>query len=369
MSSSHGEENRIRYVMFTDRSMEDRFFQEYIQQVSGFLRWILIVTSIVFLSMSLMDTQFLPARYIVPVSMIRVSISLCSLAFSFVIHKWKDIWSYSIILGMMGIGASSLTMWTSTLYAADTAPHLLLMGLVVILLVQFFIHISWIAANISAASSILLFLLLGADGLRTQDPLPLVFSIGYLVFFSLSFSFLSFMLGTYRHREYLDRVRLVQLSNTDPLTGIYNRTKFDEILERLPAMRKNLGQKGAIAFLDLDDFKKINDLLGHVAGDKVILHVVRLVKEHIRSRDVFCRWGGEEFTILFPETALEDAVAICERIRAMIEQADVGYEGGITVSFGVTTFHEEDTVHSFVGRADKLLYKAKTSGKNQCVWQ
>jgi diguanylate cyclase len=128
-----------------------------------------------------------------------------------------------------------------------------------------------------------------------------------------------------------------------------------------------------IALADIDDFKKVNDNFGHVAGDKVLKLVAGLLASSIRSQDIAARFGGEEFAILFPDTRLADAGAMVGRLRALLESKQWAVAasgeriGAVTVSFGVARLNAAESAEDLVRRADAKLYEAKSLGRNRVV--
>ena len=157
---------------------------------------------------------------------------------------------------------------------------------------------------------------------------------------------------------------LKRLATTDKLTGAYNRIKFQEIIDREIERVKRHNQPLSMIIFDIDHFKAVNDSYGHSAGDCALRTIADIVRENIRKIDYFVRWGGEEFMIISSETNLDDAYALAERIREIIENYTFEAVGKITVSFGVTEFKENDTENSFVKRADDAMYLAKRKGRN-----
>ncbi|WP_457621882.1 PAS domain S-box protein [Persephonella sp.] len=158
--------------------------------------------------------------------------------------------------------------------------------------------------------------------------------------------------------------KLEKLATTDGLTGIYNRVKFEEILEeRLRDFSVN-GIKFCLFLFDIDNFKKINDSYGHHRGDHVLKEVVGLVRKNLIPGSVFARWGGEEFIVLFPDIDLRRCFPVADGLRETISRHNFEVVGRITISGGLTESVQGDNSVSIVRRADKLLYKAKGSGKN-----
>ncbi len=152
---------------------------------------------------------------------------------------------------------------------------------------------------------------------------------------------------------------------TDALTGIHNRMKFDKILtSEIQRAQRNNSVLSLIIF-DIDHFKQVNDTYGHSAGDNVLIRLTRLITSNIRVIDFFARWGGEEFVVLSPGTDLDGAIQLAEKLRGKVEGYNFKEPGKITLSFGVTTFHDGDTDTVLINRADDALYRAKESGRNQ----
>ena len=117
--------------------------------------------------------------------------------------------------------------------------------------------------------------------------------------------------------------------------------------------------------MDLDFFKKVNDRYGHEAGDTVLIHLAKTVKNQVRATDYVIRWGGEEFLVLMPGCPVEQAVCIAEKIRAKIQESDNGV-CSITVSIGVAEYTGGD-YHQLIKDADEAMYKAKSNGRNRVV--
>jgi diguanylate cyclase (GGDEF)-like protein/PAS domain S-box-containing protein len=186
-----------------------------------------------------------------------------------------------------------------------------------------------------------------------------------------------------RHRlfgaieDITERVRLEQQleyqAHTDSLTGLVNRGHFIELAVKELSRARRYGYPVALAMLDLDYFKAINDSHGHEVGDRVLQQFAALCRDSLRDSDLLARIGGEEFVILFPETTCAAALEVAERIRAATAQAGVAATAGPTVYFttsiGITEFADVDAgIDALLSRADRALYDAKRSGRNRsCV--
>jgi diguanylate cyclase (GGDEF)-like protein len=167
------------------------------------------------------------------------------------------------------------------------------------------------------------------------------------------------------NRLKVEREILLKKSTTDPLTGLYNRLKIQEIFlyEQQQFIRSK--ETFSIILMDLDNFKWINDMYGHNTGDKYLKEFANMLKTFSRNVDIIGRWGGEEFIILLPETSLEQAEKIAQRLQENIKNMDCPKLGKRTASFGLTKLAKEDTLSSFVGRADEALLEAKREGKDR----
>jgi diguanylate cyclase (GGDEF)-like protein/PAS domain S-box-containing protein len=158
---------------------------------------------------------------------------------------------------------------------------------------------------------------------------------------------------------------LNKLLITDKLTQAYNRTKFEEIMPIEMERTRRFNHPLSLLIFDIDHFKKINDTFGHLFGDYVLKTIADIVREHMRKVNYFIRWGGEEFIIIAIETNFEKAKILSERIRKEVDGYDFDKIDKITISFGVTQFKEDDTLDTFVKRADDALYQAKEKGRNR----
>ena len=154
-------------------------------------------------------------------------------------------------------------------------------------------------------------------------------------------------------------------ATTDRLTGIYNRSRLEDYLtvEAKRAMRHKTPQ--SLIMFDIDYFKNINDTYGHEAGDRILIEIAKLVRENLRTHDVLARWGGDEFMVLSPNTAVEAAALLAEKLRKTIENHRFPAVKKVTCSFGLTQFDENDALNGFIKRADNALYLAKERGRNR----
>lgn len=172
-------------------------------------------------------------------------------------------------------------------------------------------------------------------------------------------------------REVRERKKLQQelekLATTDTLTGLANRREFNSALTQELGRAERYHTPVSLIFLDLDYFKRINDLHGHQAGDEVLRDFSALVLGQVREQDILARWGGEEFALLCPNTALDGASQIAEKLRCLVRQHDFPAAGHVTCSLGVAQWREGEQQSEWVARVDAALYKAKGGGRDQVV--
>jgi two-component system, cell cycle response regulator len=152
-----------------------------------------------------------------------------------------------------------------------------------------------------------------------------------------------------------------QLADLDALTGLHNRRYFHETLAREVARASRYGRRLALVLFDLDDFKAINDRIGHLAGDSVLAEVAERVRSVVRSADVACRVGGDEFGIILPESTLGEAEQLSHRMQAAVAASPIGDAGTLQLSAGAAELRSEDSATTFFERADDALYRAKES--------
>ena len=163
---------------------------------------------------------------------------------------------------------------------------------------------------------------------------------------------------------------LEDLAATDGLTGLANRAYFDQYIRTEVAQYRRNRQPLSLLMVDIDHFKAVNDTLGHPCGDEVLRKVAEILEANVRASDTAARYGGEEFVVVLPETELEGAASLAEKLRAQVEKASIQYNGRpikVTISIGAAQYNGSSNIKEFVEAADDNMYRAKHAGRNRVI--
>ena len=170
-------------------------------------------------------------------------------------------------------------------------------------------------------------------------------------------------------RQEVDKAREDALA--DGLTGLSNRKGFDKALAACLSAAEPEDEGPSLLITDIDFFKRVNDTYGHLFGDKVIRAVAQILKDNVKGKDTAARYGGEEFVILLPDTPVEGARHLAEKVRATVERCRIKRTdnnqavANITVSLGVASYREGESANEFMARAESALYDSKNQGRNR----
>lgn len=175
-----------------------------------------------------------------------------------------------------------------------------------------------------------------------------------------------FGLSTERHqfREYIAKSRLEHMSSTDFLTDTANRFRLEEEAGRWMDFCRRQGMPLSLAFVDVDNLKGVNDRYGHAVGDTILVNLAKLFQRQLRSSDTLARWGGDEFVLLLPNTALSSAVTLMERMKSSVDEQSFVANIKITWSCGIVEMEAGDSFQTILCKADALMYEGKHSGKD-----
>ncbi len=174
------------------------------------------------------------------------------------------------------------------------------------------------------------------------------------------------------HPRYIFIINIMKLKNvaekkaiTDKLTGLFNRSIIDTLIQVEIERAKRNNKPISILLFDIDHFKKINDTYGHDKGDYALKTIAEIARRTLRKSDYVLRWGGEEFLVILPETDLDGATKVAEKIRSNIENYNFKDIGKVTVSIGVTMLKMGEPLNNAIKRVDEALYAAKNKGRNR----
>lgn len=163
--------------------------------------------------------------------------------------------------------------------------------------------------------------------------------------------------------------QLAYLATHDPLTGLANRRSLEEAMQRVTA-RARRGIPSALLFVDIDNFKVVNDTLGHAAGDKALVTLARLLQDELRTEDLMARLGGDEFALLLEGISIEEASVVAERLRLAVEQFCLTLDDrrfNLSLSIGLVVIDGRQTSLEILSQADAAIYRAKERGGNRVV--
>lgn len=166
------------------------------------------------------------------------------------------------------------------------------------------------------------------------------------------------------HRLTEANAMLEHLASTDALTDAWNRRHFEQSVKVEMGRAQRYNHPLSLLMFDIDHFKQVNDVYGHQSGDQILRVIANLVRANIRESDSLTRWGGEEFIVLTPELAIDDAARLGEKLRMLVAEYNFPEAGVVTVSFGVAEFHAGENLDTWIKHADDALYAAKLAGRN-----
>jgi len=351
---------------FKDKFLENEFLADSRSNSAKVTAYIALVFGFILL-MFLVSDYFSFERFssFRNIALIRILFAVISLAVFFVAQRIKNhsnlvyvITTYQVIIAIT---------YLLTLRQLDSLNYFSFIGLMVISLGIYLLPNKIIYSQGVSGIFSILFFLYPAQKIEALTVYEFYRMIAYQIIMLIYCNIKNCSTETYKRKKYAANRELLALSITDPLTGIYNRAKFEEEINKWINVSERYGNSLSLILFDIDDFKKTNDKYGHLVGDSVLKTIVDIIKKSIRNTDVFARWGGDEFVILLPNTDLRQAEKMAERMKTSICNSFFEPAINITCSFGVGTYEKDDTRQSFLQKADNLLFQAKTRGKNTVV--
>lgn len=352
---------------FRDEALERKYYQAEIASHFNLVR--LAILGVTLLSLLLLMPEYYsikdPRDF-----MIAVTISgLMTIALIFLFFKvtWdKDCDSlsywftgYEIMIGL------ALIYLISSLLQLDFMFQVV--SLIVMILIVFMIGNRWLfAVFTSVLLGISYFVRVGfiLKNVPAADYLAALVLVMLIILISCVTSYRT---NFYKRFHFLNLLELIRIAQCDALTGIYNKSKFNQDFGGFTDRARHQQGHLSIVMFDIDNFKEINDQFGHLVGDAILQELANFIQKHIRITDIFVRWGGDKFILTFPDTPLQLAAEIAEKLRVLIGTHEFEAIGHLSCSFGVAAFRDGDELDSLVRRADERLYMAKKEGKNKVV--
>lgn len=349
---------------FFDGTLEREFFDDYMMKSLRYIRPIILTFGILNTLFTIPDYFFAKDHQaFLNILTSRVIFLLFILLFFFIINRFRNYKLLALWITVYEILGSISFLFIFGQYGQ---PNFLIQafGVIVVILVIFTVPNKWIymlGASVFVSIAFFIFARYTMSEIACSDYLAgIVYVLVVLILSSMG----AFRSNYYSRQQYITSKELLNLSSIDGLTGIYNRTKWDRELDYWLTYSKRYHTPLSVIFFDIDDFKNINDLFGHLAGDRAIVQVAEIVKSGIRESDVFARWGGDEFMLLLPNTDMQQALALAERLRVSVSSHHFEDAERITCSFGLAVARETDSADRLVSRTDQLLYTSKLKGKN-----
>ena len=351
---------------FTDQAMEDEFLAENLSGSARMTAYIALVFGFI-LGLFLVNSYFTEGStpLFARATPIRLVFIVMSVVVFFMAKNTRN--HHHLRRTITMYQATMAIVYFLTLMQYNSLTYFSVLGLMVITLAMYLLP-NKIAFSqiITLLFSILCFaeLSLKLEVMQAHEHFRIVaYQAILLIYCNLNYLWAE----TTKRKTFIANRELLDLSIKDPLTGIFNRKRFDDAMEEWISVSERSGRPLSLILFDIDDFKGINDNYGHIVGDGVLKDMATTVSKSIRDTDVFARWGGDEFAVLLPNTDLQQAQEIAERIGTSIAHSSPDTLRNIACSFGVAEYEDSDTKQSLLRRVDDLLLRAKASGKGRVI--
>ena len=380
-------------LKFFDKNLEAEFKQDYLVRSLKLRRYTLVVAIFMYAVFILLDLAIIPEMQ-ASCLWLRFGLVCPAILFALLITYTKYDFKSRNTVNLMVESICSFGTIYLIVHASSPGNHIYYGGLLLCVLFYYILVPDWIISNISSWLTFGTFICVVV--FYTDIPRPFLFGNTYIFFFfNLTCMFGCYVIERSERIEFLQRCiierqneelqqalahaedekfKAESLARLDPLTDLANRRHFFTLADRELARRDRHPHPLSLLMIDVDHFKQFNDRYGHQAGDLVLKGVAKTIRQAIRRSDTACRYGGEEFAVLLPETEAVAALQLAQRLLASIEGTIVAHGEkllGVTASLGVATLNHDEKIDTttLLDRADQALYEAKEFGRNQLrVW-
>jgi len=357
--------NLNKLCEFTNREVESAFMEYEKASGLGIIRILVLVMGFTFASFAVSDYYSHYDERTIIISLILRGIGLLTAVVAFFLAGKFSRHDHTLLMVIIA-ELFVFTIYLVNLYNQKTiVPSVQFMSVMLQILTAFLIPNRWKNSLIAASTIWTGYIIFCFFFEGPSEPPSLTQRGIYLGVCIVSCAIFIYGRESSERKHFAAMQLLEFMSITDRLTGIYNRGRFEQTLG---AWIKNMRHDPfCLLLFDIDDFKKVNDRWGHNAGDEVLIKITETATANIRDDDIFARWGGEEFVILFSGMDIVKGTELAERIRKAVEETICGKAGTVTISIGVVQYRREEGIEDFVKRADDKMYEAKKAGKNRVV--
>ncbi len=367
MKLKNGQEGVSLWGEFLDTDLEKKFFDKYLSQTIKYMRPVVLMLGILYMLFIIPDYYLIENKSTFSIIFVNRILFLLMVIILFInIKRIKNCFKLAQIITAYEITA---TVSFIVIFSQYENPNFFIQafGVMVIILGIFLIPNKWINMVIASLITWVVFFISSFYFIHDMNFWEFSACIIYVLIVWVMSSLFAFKMNFYNRKQYAYSLELRKQSTIDSLTNVYNRAKLNEELKNWINYSKRYEAPLAVIIFDFDNFKIINDTYGHLTGDQVMVSTVNIIKQYIRSTDILGRWGGDEFVLLLPNTARDEAIELADRLKTIISNNKLSTAGSITCSFGLAVYKNNYDEEAFISTADENLYKAKRSGKNSLV--
>ena len=350
---------------FIDKALEKEYFNYEMERAIKYMGPIVLILGFLYTLFAIPDYYVIKDESIFHEILInRMIFGIIVIFLYIILKKSKNYIITAYIVSITEIIA--IISFLVTFYNYENPDYLIqAFGMMVVIIGFFLVPNKWINTVFVALLASSLFIVMSRSYIHKMEVTKFYAGVVYIFIVIVLSAISSYRSNYLKRKNYADSKELLRISETDSLTGIYNRGRFDHELQNWINVYNRYKNPLALCMFDFDDFKKVNDNHGHITGDAVLVNSIAVINKMIRKTDLFARWGGEEFVLLLPNTNMQEAKELIERIRLSIAGLNHKEAGHVTCSFGLVEINDNDTMGTLLNRVDNCLYSAKNSGKNR----